>query len=109
MTDEPKCPKCRADMWTDNPWKRWNCGSSSPPVGFEQADRCRIRELTHQLATVTRQRDEAVAMLLEAAQWKDISGSETATQRKMIEWWYSEVAFIARQVHGLPTQQEIES
>ncbi len=62
----------------------------------DKSEECRLRA---QLATVTRQRDEAVQLLLESSDDMRFSGV-AVVPGKIAEWLASE---------GLPTQQEIES
>ena len=53
MSDEPKCPKCGALRYCGVGFHEWLCGSYRRDIGtFSQSDRCRISELTQQVASL---------------------------------------------------------
>ncbi len=103
MTDEPKpdvCPKCLTAAYEETSFmfsgstKRlydvFDCGTRKMyDGGICQSDQCKIRELTQQLATITRQRDEAVHYLIVTDE---------------MNWSVNTQNWLARE--GLPTQQE---
>lgn len=82
MSDE-RCPKCGANMSNGFPTRMesvcWDCGSMLPGKlaaihagEFQQTDKCRIRELESQVATLREQRDRLAAAAEPMLPWRSL-------------------------------------